>query len=73
MLGSIQWAVRQSSEAENYLTSVERIFEYANLVPEPEVAVGEDNDKPEQSDKPKDAYQFRMRIGYILLSHIKFI
>ena len=38
MLGSIQWAVRQSSEAENYLTSVERIFEYTNLTPEPEIA-----------------------------------
>ena len=35
MLGSMQWAVRQSSEAENYLTSVERIFEYAALKPEP--------------------------------------
>ena len=31
----MQWAVRQSSEAENYLTSVERIFEYAALKPEP--------------------------------------
>ena len=35
MLGSMQWAVRQSSEAENYLTSVERILEYATLKPEP--------------------------------------
>ena len=31
----MQWAVRQSSEAENYLTSVERILEYGNLKPEP--------------------------------------
>ena len=38
MLGSIQWAVRQSSEAENYLTSVERIFEYTNLTAEKEIA-----------------------------------
>ena len=35
MLGSMQWAVRQSSEAENYLNSVERILEYATLKPEP--------------------------------------
>ena len=62
MLGSIQWAVRQSSEAENYLTSVERIFEYAAMKPEPEIASDENSDsdepasgkKNEKSDKPAD-------------------
>ena len=59
MLGSIQWAVRQSSEAENYLTSVERIFEYAAMKPEPEIASDEDTPpsgktKNEKSDKPED-------------------
>ncbi|CAF4035454.1 unnamed protein product [Rotaria sp. Silwood2] len=29
-----QWAVRQSAEAENYMTSAERIYEYGQLVPE---------------------------------------
>ena len=47
MLGSIQWAVRQSSEAENYLTSVERIFEYASLKPEAETV----DDKQTESDE----------------------
>lgn len=51
MLGSIQWAVRQSSEAENYLTSVERIFEYAAMKPEPEIASDEDNDSPPSGKK----------------------
>lgn len=29
-----QWAVRQLAEAENYMTSAERIYEYGQLVPE---------------------------------------
>ena len=29
-----QWAVRQSAEAENYMTSAERIYEYGQLIPE---------------------------------------
>lgn len=29
-----QWAVRQSAEAENYMTSAERIYEYGQLPPE---------------------------------------
>ena len=49
MLGSIQWAVRQSSEAENYLTSVERIFEYAAMTPEPELARDDITDGDEKS------------------------
>ena len=49
MLGSIQWAVRQSSEAENYLTSVERIFEYAAMTPEPELARDDKGDGDEKS------------------------
>jgi hypothetical protein len=31
-----QWAVRQSAEAENYITSAERIYEYGQLIPEDE-------------------------------------
>jgi ATP-binding cassette subfamily C (CFTR/MRP) protein 4 len=37
MLGMIQWGVRQSSELETNLTSVERILEYAKLEPEKNV------------------------------------
>lgn len=64
MLGSIQWAVRQSSEAENYLTSVERIFEYANLIPENEVAPDDskDNSDGKQPGERTDGYQFRLRM-----------
>ncbi|CAF2946405.1 unnamed protein product [Rotaria sp. Silwood2] len=29
-----QWAIRQSVEAENYMASVERIYEYGQLIPE---------------------------------------
>ena len=52
MLGSIQWAVRQSSEAENYLTSVERIFEYASLRPEPDFAPSSSPDKEPKVEGP---------------------
>jgi len=65
MLGSIQWAVRQSSEAENYLTSVERIFEYAAMTPEPELARDDKGDGDEKSigsngkkDKNDDDFDF---------------
>ena len=54
MLGSIQWAVRQSSEAENYLTSVERIFEYAAMKPEPEIASDENSDSDAPSSDKKN-------------------
>ena len=34
MLGTLSWGIRQSSEAENNFTSVERVIDYANLPPE---------------------------------------
>jgi ATP-binding cassette subfamily C (CFTR/MRP) protein 1 len=34
LTGLFQWAIRQSAEAENFMTSAERIHEYGQLVPE---------------------------------------
>ncbi|CAF1368255.1 unnamed protein product [Rotaria sordida] len=34
LTGLFQWAMRQSTEAENFMTSAERIHEYGQLVPE---------------------------------------
>lgn len=40
MLGTLQWGIRQLSETENQLTSVERLLEYAKLDPEPSLGMG---------------------------------
>ena len=40
MLGLFQWGIRQLSETENQLTSVERLLEYAKLEPEPSLGQG---------------------------------
>lgn len=34
LIGELQWGIRQSTEAENQMTSVERIVEYSKLQPE---------------------------------------
>ena len=34
LTGLFQWAIRQSAESENYMTSAERIHQYGQLVPE---------------------------------------
>ena len=66
MLGSIQWAVRQSSEAENYLTSVERIFEYAAIKPEPEIARDDSTDgKPDgQPDEKANEKSNKLKFDF---------
>ena len=45
MLGLLQWCIRQSSETETHLTSVERILEYAKLSPEKLKVTDTDQDK----------------------------
>ena len=40
LFGRLQWGIIQSSETEIHLTSVERLLEYAKLVPEPSLGIG---------------------------------
>ncbi|CAF0904325.1 unnamed protein product, partial [Didymodactylos carnosus] len=37
LTGVFQWAVRQSAETENYMTSTERVYEYSQLPSEPDL------------------------------------
>ena len=37
LTGAFQWAVRQSAEVQNQMTSVERVIEYSQLKPEAEL------------------------------------
>jgi len=41
LAGLLQWAVRQTAEVENNMTSIERMFEYGGLDQEEDVLVGE--------------------------------
>ncbi|CAF1375520.1 unnamed protein product [Rotaria sp. Silwood1] len=43
LTGLFQWAIRQSAEAENFMTSAERIHEYGQLVPESQQTSNESN------------------------------
>jgi ATP-binding cassette subfamily C (CFTR/MRP) protein 4 len=43
LTGLFQWAIRQSAEAENFMTSAERIHEYGQLVPESQQNSNENN------------------------------
>ncbi|CAF4939985.1 unnamed protein product, partial [Rotaria sp. Silwood1] len=43
LTGLFQWAIRQSTEAENFMTSAERIHEYGQLVPESHQNTNESN------------------------------
>uniref|UniRef100_A0A8W7Q058 ABC transporter domain-containing protein n=1 Tax=Anopheles coluzzii TaxID=1518534 RepID=A0A8W7Q058_ANOCL len=40
LIGMCNWGIRQTAELENQMTSVERVFEYAQLGPEPDLAPG---------------------------------
>ena len=78
MLGSMQWAVRQSSEAENYLTSVERIFEYAALKPEPSTkfssdSVGKDDEDSTNFNRQDVKAQMRKIIALSENQHVDYM
>lgn len=51
MIGLCQWGMRQSTELENQMTSVERIVEYAELPSEPPLDSSPSNKPP--NDWPK--------------------
>ena len=50
-MGLLQWGIRQLSETENHLTSIERLLEYAKLDPEPSLATDEKQAKVKFSRK----------------------
>ena len=60
MLGMLQWGIRQSSETENYLTSIERVLEYAKLKPE----------KSKTSEATKDKLVFNRKTAKNMLNAI---
>lgn len=62
-----QWAVRQSAEAENYMTSAERIYEYGQLKPEEDesnnqLIIQPSNDWPNQGIIELKKYSMRYRV-----------
>ncbi|CAF0975244.1 unnamed protein product [Rotaria sordida] len=68
LTGLFQWAVRQSAEAENFMTSAERIYEYGQLVRESHqnnndsnVLIQPDNDWPSRGIIEFKDYTFRYR------------
>ncbi|CAF3706274.1 unnamed protein product [Rotaria sordida] len=68
LTGLFQWAVRQSAEAENFMTSAERIYEYGQLVRESHqnnndsnILIQPDNDWPSRGIIEFKDYTFRYR------------
>jgi ATP-binding cassette subfamily C (CFTR/MRP) protein 4 len=65
LTGLFQWAIRQSAEAENFMTSAERIHEYGQLISESQennnVLIQPDNDWPFRGIIEFKDYTFRYR------------
>ncbi|XP_045489358.1 probable multidrug resistance-associated protein lethal(2)03659 isoform X1 [Pieris rapae] len=57
LTGMFQWGMRQSTELENQMTSVERIEEYSNIEPEPPL-------ESEQSKKPPPSWPDAGRLQF---------
>ncbi|GLV41664.1 uncharacterized protein CBL_06893 [Carabus blaptoides fortunei] len=58
LTGMFQWGMRQSTELENQMTSVERVLEYSNLESEPPLESAPDK-KPPQSWPERGRVQFQ--------------
>lgn len=65
LTGLFQWAIRQSAEAENFMTSAERIHEYGQLTPETEGSTSDwiqpTNGWPDRGVIEFKNYHFRYR------------
>lgn len=57
LIGMCKWGMRQTAELENQMTSVERVYEYANIEPEPPTE-SEDQHRPPKNWPTRGAITF---------------
>lgn len=57
MIGMCQWGIRQSADLENQMTSVERIREYCDIVPE-KLETSDESKKPSKDWPPNGKIEF---------------